>query len=52
MIIYNDNSEDSRLLAKYSDKFFNFFVEVEYKLDEETHEFFLIQSHVKEVEQK
>ena len=52
MVIYNDNSEDSRLLAKYSDKFFNFFIEVEYKLDEETHVFDLVQSHVKEVEQK
>ena len=50
--IYKDSPDDSRLLVKYSDKFFNFFIEIEYKIDEETHVFDLIQSHVKDVEQK
>ena len=43
---------DSKILAKYSDKFFNFFVEIEYKIDNETWEFFLIRSQLQDVEQK
>jgi hypothetical protein len=46
--VRNDNS----LLAKYSDKFFNFFIEIEYSIDDETGEFTLINSQLKEVEQK
>ena len=46
--VRNDNS----LLAKYSDKFFNFFIEIEYNIDDETGEFTLIKSELKEVEQK
>lgn len=43
---------DSKILAKYSDKFFNFFIEIEYKIDNETWEFTLLKSELKEVEQK
>ena len=43
---------DSKILAKYSDKFFNFFIEIEYSIDGETGEFTLINSQLKEVEQK
>jgi len=39
-------------LAKYSDKFFNFFIEIEYSIDDETGEFTLINSQLTEVEQK
>lgn len=46
--VRNDNS----LLAKYSDKFFNFFIEIEYSIDDETGEFTLINSQLTEVEQK
>lgn len=46
--VWNDNS----LLAKYSDKFFNFFIEIEYNIDNKTGEFTLINSELKEVEQK
>ena len=46
--VRNDNS----LLAKYSDKFFNFFIEIEYSIDDETGEFTLINLQLKEVEQK
>jgi hypothetical protein len=44
--------DDGILLAKYSDKFFNFFIEIEYNIDDETGEFTLINSQLKEVEQK
>jgi len=44
--------DDGTLLAKYSDKFFNFFIEIEYSIDDETGEFTLINSQLKEVEQK
>ncbi len=46
--VRNDNS----LLAKYSDKFFNFFIEIEYNIDDQTWEFTLINSQLTEVEQK
>jgi len=44
--------DDGTLLAKYSDKFFNFFIEIEYSIDDETGEFTLINSQLTEVEQK
>ena len=44
--------DDGILLAKYSDKFFNFFIEIEYNIDEQTWEFTLINSQLTEVEQK
>jgi hypothetical protein len=40
------------LLAKYSDKFFNFFIEIKYNIDDKTGEFTLIKSELKDVEQK
>ena len=43
---------DSKILAKYSDKFFNFFIEIEYKIDNETWEFTLIRAQLQDVEQK
>lgn len=43
---------DSKILAKYSDKLFNFFIEIEYKIDNETWEFTLIRSKLQDVEQK
>ena len=46
--VRNDNS----LLAKYSDKFFNFFIEIEYSIDDKTGDFTLINSQLTEVEQK
>ena len=46
--VRNDNS----LLAKYSDKFFNFFIEIEYSIDDQTWEFTLINSQLTEIEQK
>ena len=44
--------DDSTLLAKFSDKFFNFFIEIEYNIDNETWEFTLIDSKIKQLEQK
>ena len=44
--------DNSSLLAKYSDKFFNFFIEIEYNIDDNTWEFTLINSQLTEVEQK
>ncbi len=44
--------DNGKLLAKYSDKFFNFFIEIEYNIDDQTWEFTLINSQLKEVEQK
>ena len=46
--VWNDNT----LLAKFSDKFFNFFIEIEYNIDNETWEFTLINSKLKQLEQK
>ncbi len=43
---------DHRLLVKYSDKFFNFFIEIEYNIDNKTWKFSLLKSELKEVEQK
>ncbi len=43
---------DHQLLAKISDRFFNFFIEIEYKIDDETGEFTLIKSELKDIEQK
>ena len=40
------------LLAKYSDKFFNFFIEIKYNIDDKTGKFTLIKSKLKDVEQK
>jgi hypothetical protein len=44
--------DDSTLLAKFSDKFFNFFIEIKYNIDNETWEFTLIDSKIKQLEQK
>ena len=45
-------TDDGKLLAKFSDQFFNFFMIIEYTIDEETWEFELISSSMKNVEQK
>ena len=45
-------TEDNKLTAKISDQFFNFFMIIEYTIDEETWEFTLINSTLKDVEQK
>ena len=45
-------TEDNKLTAKISDQFFNFFMIIEYNIDEETWEFTLINSTLKGVEQK
>ena len=44
--------DDGKLLAKFSDQFFNFFMTIEYAIDEETWEFKLISSNLKNKEQK
>jgi hypothetical protein len=46
--IYDNES----LLAKFSDKFFNFFVTIQYSIDEDTWEFEVLNSSIKEIEQK
>ncbi len=45
-------TDDGKLLAKFSDQFFNFFMTIEYSIDEETWEFELISSSLKNKEQK
>ena len=45
-------SDDNKLLAKLSDQFFNFFMIIEYTIDEETGEFTVLSSKLKDVEQK
>ena len=45
-------TEDNKLTAKISDQFFNFFIIIEYTIDEETWEFTLINSTLKDIEQK
>lgn len=45
-------TDDGKLLAKFSDQFFNFFMIIEYTIDEETWEFELISSNLKNKEQK
>jgi hypothetical protein len=45
-------TDDGKLLAKFSDQFFNFFMTIEYTIDEETWEFELISSNLKNQEQK
>jgi hypothetical protein len=44
--------DDHSLLGKFSDKFFNFFIEIEYSIDNETWEFKLIDSKIRQLEQK
>lgn len=44
--------DDNKLLAKLSDQFFNFFMIIEYTIDEETGEFTVLSSKLKDVEQK
>ena len=45
-------TDDGKLLAKFSDQFFNFFMVIEYTIDEETGEFTVLSSKLKDVEQK
>ena len=45
-------TDDGKLVAKLSDQFFNFFMLIEYSIDEETWEFTLISSNLKNKEQK
>ena len=45
-------TDDGKLLAKFSDQFFNFFMLIEYTINEETWEFELISSNLKNKEQK
>lgn len=45
-------TDDGKLLAKFSDQFFNFFMIIEYTIDEETWKFELISSSLKNKEQK
>lgn len=45
-------TDDGKLLAKFSDQFFNFFMTIEYTIDEETWEFEIISSSLKNKEQK
>ena len=45
-------TDDNKLLAKLSDQFFNFFMIIEYTIDEETGEFTVLSSKLKDVEQK
>ena len=45
-------TDEDKLLAKLSDQFFNFFILIEYTIDEETWEFTLISSKLKNMEQK
>lgn len=45
-------TDDGKLVAKLSDQFFNFFMLIEYSIDEETWEFRLISSKLKNKEQK
>ena len=52
MKFYNDTREDNRVLVKYSDKFFNFFIDVEYDINPNTAEFTFINSILRDVEQK
>ena len=52
MKFYNDTREDNRVLVKYSDKFFNFFIDVEYDINPDTAEFTFINSILRDVEQK
>ena len=47
-----DITDDNKLLAKLSDQFFNFFMVIEYTIDEETGEFTVLSSKLKDVEQK
>ena len=44
--------DDEFLLAKFSDKFFNIFINIQYSIDEETGEFKVLNSSIKDVEQK
>jgi len=45
-------TDDNKLLAKISDQFFNLFMIIEYTIDEETGEFTVLSSKLKDVEQK
>jgi hypothetical protein len=45
-------TDDNKLLAKLSDQFFNFFIVIEYSIDEKTGEFTVLSSKLKDVEQK
>ena len=45
-------TDENKLLAKISDQFFNFFMIIEYTIDEETWKFTIINSTLKDVEQK
>ena len=52
MKFYKDTRKDNRVLVKYSDKFFNFFIDVEYNINPDTAEFTFINSILRDVEQK
>ena len=45
-------TDENKLLAKLSDQFFNFFMIIEYAIDEDTWEFTLLNSMLKNIEQK
>lgn len=52
MKFYKDTRKDNLVLVKYSDKFFNFFIDVEYNINPDTAEFTFINSILRDVEQK
>ena len=52
MNFYKDTRKDNRVQVKYSDKFFNFFIDVEYNIDPNTAEFTYVNSILRDVEQK
>ena len=52
MKFYKDTRKDNLVLVKYSDKFFNFFIDVEYNINPDTAEFAFINSILRDVEQK
>lgn len=52
MRFYTGTRKDNRVLVKYSDRFFNFFIDVEYNINPDTAEFTFINSILRDVEQK
>ena len=44
--------DEENLLAKFSDKFFNFFIDIKYVVDEETAEFKILSTNIQNLEQK
>ena len=52
MNFYRDTRENNRVYVKYSDRFFNFFIDVEYNIDPVTAEFTYVNSILRDVEQK